>query len=55
MKGAPITHQANNQSLEIQRDRRQEKEELKQELGFENTQDDCIEALVLHRMCYSHK
>ena len=32
MEGAPVTHQSKNQSLEIQHERRQEKEDLKQEL-----------------------
>ena len=35
MEDAPITHQANNQSPELQRERRREKY-----LGLENTQDD---------------
>ena len=35
-----VTHQSNNQSLELQCERRREKEELKQELGLENAQDD---------------
>ena len=51
----PVTHKANNQSLDIQRERGREKEYLKQELGLENAQDDYIEALILHRMWYYHK
>ena len=32
---SPVTHQAYNQQLEIQRERKREKEELKQKLGLE--------------------
>ena len=49
MEEAPITHKANNQSLDIQRERRQEKEDLKKELGLEDAQENYIEALILHR------
>ena len=52
---APVTHKANNQSLEIQREIRQEKEDLKKELGLEDKQENYIEAIILHRMWYSHK
>ena len=55
MEDNHVTNQANNQLLEIQCERRREKEELKQEFGLENTQDDYIEALTSHRICYSHK
>ena len=36
MEDAPVMHKANNQSLELQRERRQEKEDLKKELGLED-------------------
>ena len=36
MEDAPVIHQSKNQSLELQRDRKPEKEELKQELVLEN-------------------
>ena len=55
MEDAPVTHKANNQSLEIQREIRQEKEDLKKELGLEDAQENYIEDLILHRMLYSHK
>ena len=55
MEDAHFTQQANNQSLEIKRDRGREKEDLKQEFLLENSQDDYIEALILHRIWYSHK
>ena len=52
---APVTHKANNQSLEVQRERRQEKEDPKKELGLEDALENYIEDLILHRMWYSHK
>ena len=55
MEDAPVTHQSKNQSLELHRERIRQKEQLKQELGLENTQDNYIKALILYRMCYSHK
>ena len=55
MKEAPVAHEENNQSIDLQHERRQEKEELEQELGLENAQDDYIEALMLNRFWYYHK
>ena len=55
MEDALVTHKANNQSLEIQREIRQEKEDLKKELGLEDSQENYIEDLILHRMWYIHK
>ena len=55
MEEDPVTHQANNQLLDLQCERKIEKEDMKQELGLENTQDNYIKALILYRMCYSHK
>ena len=55
MEDAPVTHKANNQSLELQRERRQEKEDLKEELGLGGAQENYIGALILHRMWYSHE
>ena len=52
---APVTHKANNQSIELQCERSQEKEDLKKELGLEDEQENYIEALIIHRMWYSHK
>ena len=45
MEDALFTHKANNQSLELKRERRQKKEDLKRELELEDAQEDYIEAV----------
>ena len=47
---APVTHKSINQPLDLQREIRQEKEDLKNKLGLKDAQENYIEALILHKM-----
>ena len=50
MEDAPETRQSNNKSVELQREFKRKKEEIKKQKGLENASDEYIEALIYHSM-----
>ena len=50
MEDAPETRQSNNKSVELQREFKRKKEEIKKQKGLENASDEYIEALIYYSM-----
>ena len=50
MEDAPKTREHNNAAIDRQRERREEKEEIKRKKGFENASDEYIECLIYRAM-----